>query len=377
MTKFSMHWWGLIAGVLALLFVMLTLNRVPMLKEPELVENRVLAMLPSRPKSIKDLDFFRSQVDAYAADHLPARKFLIAGLNFIRYSFGYSGTRRVFVGSDGWLFYDNDTHFSQVRESTLSVEDRSAWVSELARRSNKLAAEDIRYVVVAGPVKESLYSELLPGWLRSRNSLSDADVLIRASRDAGLNTVVDLKSPLAAARSQGVSIYSRFDTHWTGDGAFYGYRELMEHFRSTGLPVRAHPRDYFVRLSLEPASRPQDLAHMLGISSLVQQDYSTLVYPESVPAQRVEYLTSATDWTADRVVYTGLPGPVLMLTGDSFSTALLPLLSGHFSRVIFSHHEHGFFREDLIKRFKPDVVVLEVIESGFRYAMQRPITPRK
>jgi alginate O-acetyltransferase complex protein AlgJ len=376
MTKTAAHWWGLIAGVGALQIGMLVLDRLPMVREPELVENRSLATPPAAPRSIRDLDRFRTQADAYAADHLPARRFLIAGLNFFRYSFGYSGTRRVFVGREGWLFYDNDSHLSQVRDSTMSIAERGAWVDELAKRTRGLAAKGIRYVVVAGPVKESLYPDLLPRWLRSQGSMSDASVLLKASNDAGIHSVVDFKAPLASARDRGIPIYSRFDTHWTGDGAFYGYQALMGRFASMGLQVRAHPRSYFVEPEIKRAARPQDLAHMLGISSFVEQTYSSLEDPKKLPAQRVEYLTESKDWTADRVVETGRTGPVLLLTGDSFSTALLPLLSGHFSRVIFSHHEHGFFREDLIDRFKPDVVVLEVIESGFRYAMQQPVAKK-
>lgn len=370
MNKIAFRWWGLIAGVVTLQIAMLTLDRLPMVREPVLVENRVLAAFPVAPKSIPDLDRFRVELDAYAADHLPSRKFLIAGLNYVRYIAGYSGTRRVVVGGDGWLFYDNDSHLSQLRPSTLTDAEKAAWVATLERRTRQLAAKGIQYVVVSGPVKESLYPDLLPRWLRGRGGPSDADALVEAATHAGVDSVVDVRPPLIEARSLGVPIYSPFDTHWTGNGAFYAYQALMKRFDSAGISVRAHPRSYFVESDLGLA-RPEDLAHMLGISSLVKQRYVSLDDPDKL-SEKVEYLTPARDWTADRIVDTGKSGPVLMLTGDSFSTALLPLLSGHFSKVIFSHHEHGFFREDLIERFKPDVVVLEVIESGFRYAMQQP-----
>jgi alginate O-acetyltransferase complex protein AlgJ len=84
---------------------------------------------------------------------------------------------------------------------------------------------------------------------------------------------------------------------------------------------------------------------------------------------KVEFLTDTHDWTGDRVIDTGSAGPVLMLTGDSFSNPWLPLLEASFSRIVVSHHQNGFFRPDLIQRFHPDAVLLEVIESGFRHAM--------
>jgi hypothetical protein len=62
-------------------------------------------------------------------------------------------------------------------------------------------------------------------------------------------------------------------------------------------------------------------------------------------------------------------GPTLLMTGDSFSNEILPFLLPHFSRIIFAHHQDGFFRDDLLAQFNPDVVVIEVFEPGVRHAM--------
>src|SRR5687767_8833732 len=105
MNRTTAHWWGLIAGVIALQVLLLGLDRLPGLSEPVVVENRPLASVPALPRSMRDLDRFRVELDGYVADHFPPRQYLIAGLNYLRYSAGFSGTRRVFVGEQGWLFY--------------------------------------------------------------------------------------------------------------------------------------------------------------------------------------------------------------------------------------------------------------------------------
>jgi hypothetical protein len=56
------------------------------------------------------------------------------------------------------------------------------------------------------------------------------------------------------------------------------------------------------------------------------------------------------------------------MTRDSFSNELLPFMYSHFSRIILAHNQDGFWRPDLIGRFKPDIVILEVLESGLRVA---------
>jgi len=70
------------------------------------------------------------------------------------------------------------------------------------------------------------------------------------------------------------------------------------------------------------------------------------------------------------VIDTGELGkPTLMMTRDSFSNELLPMMYSHFSRIVLAHNQDGFWRADLIDRFKPDIVLLETIEPGLRVSM--------
>lgn len=355
----------LLASLLLLGAVLLAI-RATGIPAPELVENRRLAELPPVRELLRNFGTWRAGVDAWITDQFPARRYLIGGLNFLRYKLGYSGTSRVVVGRQGWLFYDDGTHLGQVRPSTLSEGDVNAWVDELKARSELLRAAGIPYVVLAAPVKESLYRELVPGYLAAPGR-TDAESLAAAADAAGLNSYLDLHAPLRAAKAAGVPIYSAYDTHWTGEGAYVGYAELVQRLATRGLPVQAQPRSTFHPPVPGGALVPQDMAFMLGIASFVRQDYPMLV--GDAPAARIHWLGSARDWTADRVIDTGAQGPVLLLTGDSFSNAWLPLLERSFSRIVFSHHQNGFFRPDLIERFRPNAVVLEVIESGLRHAM--------
>jgi hypothetical protein len=88
------------------------------------------------------------------------------------------------------------------------------------------------------------------------------------------------------------------------------------------------------------------------------------------------YLTPNQTWTGTRVIDTGQTGkPVVLMTRDSFSNALLPFLYSHFSRLILAHNQDGIWRQDLIDRFKPNLVILEVVESGLAISLIRPAHP--
>jgi hypothetical protein len=108
---------------------------------------------------------------------------------------------------------------------------------------------------------------------------------------------------------------------------------------------------------------------MLGVSSFVDLDVPHFDNPASEAKLRRTFLGPKHDWTAPQVVETGEVGkPVLLMTRDSFSNELLPFMYTHFSRIVLVHNQDGFWRPDLIARFKPDIVILEVLESGLRVA---------
>ena len=127
------------------------------------------------------------------------------------------------------------------------------------------------------------------------------------------------------------------------------------------------------------ANKPRNLALMLGVGGLVDVNYPELGDPAADAALQIQFLDPARhDWTGLRVIDTGQAGkPVLLMTLDSYSNAFLPLLFGHFSRIVTVHVDQGPWRPDLIARFNPDIVATEVLESGLPAVMDHspPASP--
>src|SRR5213075_515709 len=141
------RWSVLISGFAVSIGLMLAIDRLPRLVRPELGENRVLAGLPVFPNNAADLRAYPKKIDAYVIDNFPARPYFISALNYLRYKAGYSGTSRILVGSDGWLFYDDGSHLDQARDAApLSAKQRQAWVTTLAGRVDQLRSMTTVYV---------------------------------------------------------------------------------------------------------------------------------------------------------------------------------------------------------------------------------------
>lgn len=361
-TPHTWHWRALIGMTVLTLAGGFLLPKLAV--APDLQEKRILAALPAPPTGLGDLNAYRKDMDAYVADHFPARPYLIGWLNAARLPFGVSGSERVIIGKQGWMFYDNDTHLGAVRnDPPFDAAGARQSLNFLAGRTEFLQQRGIKYLMVSPPQKEALYPQMAPSWFKA-SAQRPAMVLPDAARAAGAGDLLYLYDGMEAPAKSSMKLFSRHDTHWTGLGAYYGYVAMMHRLQAMGVGEAPRPLSDF---QANPIALwgPRDLALMLGVSSFVKMSYQDYSDKATEWRLRTTYLGEDRSWTGPQVVETGLTGkPVLMMSRDSFSNALMPFLYGHFSKLILTHNQDGTWREDLINQYHPDVVVLEVIESG-------------
>jgi hypothetical protein len=345
-------------------------------KAPDLQEKRALADFPAWPRRPADLAAFRKGVDAYVADRFPARPYLIAGLNALRGPFGVSGSERVIIGRDGWLFYNNGTDLGAARnDPALPPTELEAILTTLAGRTEAAARKGARYLVLVPPQKETVYPQMGPRWYRGPDPARPGAMLPRLAQASQAGEVLYLHDALAQPTRWGLKTFSPLDTHWTGLGAYEGYAALMRRLQAQGLTEGPRPLTDF-REAHPGRYDPHDLALMLGGNGLARIDYPQFGDPAAELTMKTTWLTANRTWTGARVIDTGQTGkPVVLITLDSFSNALLPFLYSHFSRLILAHNQDGPWREDLIDRFKPDLVILEVVESGLPPTLTQPGHP--
>lgn len=350
---------ALVASVTALMVAAFALPAL--LPKPDLREGRTLAPAPDLSG---DLTEVRRQTDAYVADNFPARRHLISTLNFARLQLGVSGSDKVLIGRESWLFYNDGSLLGHGRGVGRLGEDAArSHLMSIQARAEYLQARNAGYLVVAPPVKEAIYPELAPAWFRL-DPTRYSNAVAELANEAMPGRVLHLESAMAAAKAAGITTFSRHDTHWTGDGAYVGYQAIMQALRAQGLRQATRPLSDFRANDTNP-KRPRDLAQMIGVAGFVPIRYRAYEDPAAATWKTTWLGGARRDFTAPQIIDTGAVGkPVLMMQRDSFSIALLPFLTGHFSRVVLTHIDDGYWRPDLIERFKPDFVILEVQEAG-------------
>lgn len=229
-----LHWRLLVATILVLMATAPLAGSIRRgllphwLRAPGITENRVLAPRPVWPRGLADLHAFRKSADPYVADHFPLRPYLIGALNRLRMMAGVSGSSRVIVGRDGWLFYDDDTHLGGARgDPPLAGPQIRSWLTTLAGRTEYAQAHGAAYLIVSPPSKELIYPQHGPGWYRGPSPDRDTLMLPKLARETGAGEVLYLYRQVAQATATGQMTFSRNDTHWTGFGAYAGYAGLM------------------------------------------------------------------------------------------------------------------------------------------------------
>ena len=362
-------WLWLIAG--SLLAVLLPQCIRPWVQPAGLdLENRAPAKFPPVPTSWDSVRHWARDLDAYLVDHFPARPVLIRTVNAMRYNAGYSGTRKVAVGRQGWLFYDDGTHSAiAMGEERLRDAELDDWFAGLEQRVEAMRPRGIGFYVLFAPTKETVYPAFRPVWMKQGVPRNEIDDILTAGRKRGLDQLVYPRDALMRA-SATQPLWDEFDTHWTAAGAHIAYSELLKRIQRDYPEMVPLPIDHFRQRHPRDAATLTDLANMLGISALVSRP--RLTFQDSAADNGP---TQFKDQSGNPVVLPGRPpvlktGRTLLLLRDSFGLELLPLLKPHFDKVVVAHLDKGFWRPDLIEKHAPDVVVLEAIETGARHVMQ-------
>jgi hypothetical protein len=333
---------------------------------PASSENRKLATRPRLTWSGDAVKSFPASFDAFYNDNFGCRYTLIRMHNLAAVrGFHVSPSANVCLGKRGWLFYTEDRVGADYHAARpFRGDELLCWQRVLETRRNWLAKQGIRYLFVIAPDKASIYPEVLPNALQRR--LLEPTRLDQLMAHMLVNSdvkMLDLRQPLRDSKA-GERVFYITDSHWNSRGCYAGYRTIVESLTEWFPNVKAMPRAAFDEVVM--AGPGGDLARMLSLEDRFPESDLELVPRTPRHARRV-----ATGYSVPRlpppmqpVVMEqqgrGLPRAVVFR--DSFGSCLIPYLSEHFRRVVYSWQEAHGFDAALIQRERPDVVVQEIVE---------------
>jgi alginate O-acetyltransferase complex protein AlgJ len=326
----------------------------------EINEKRLPASWPQYTPGWRGLKQYEAGLEAYFNDHFGFRKQLIHWQLQWQLAFFNGGRSDVMIGKDGCMFFDErNMHLVENFQGLRQFSPQE--LAELQRfheaRRAWLAERGCQYLFVIAPDKQSIYPDLLPGWLKPTGRPTKLDQFINYMRAHSEVAVPDLRPALRDAR-QIAPTYYKTDSHWNSFGGFVASEELAK-----TLPEKAG----FKPLSLDsfefkktPLVRG-DLALLLGV--YVPEDDLVLTPKTNMPPV-VEAVENADYIIPTFYTSNAMAQGSCVVFRDSFGPALIPFLGYHF-RTVSYYWSPGGFDTNIIARMKPDAVISEIVERHF------------
>jgi hypothetical protein len=295
---------------------------------------------------------FSPAFDSYFDSHYLLHQQLVDSLLWVRFHLLHETVfPNVLIGKQDWLYYTAENNLADFEcVIPFTANELQSIRSRLLDWNDQLAKQGIKFYVVLAPNKESIYPQYLPDRIRSGVNSCRIDQVMQALQSSPLS-VLDLRDAMWSAASN-TQIYHRTDTHWNAVGALFASKEILSVIKKD-FPAQTLPSIMDYRLESMPFSGdlaaflPSDGRFIEQAPSLVPVSQSHAVLKEGV----------------DKSIISSIPGSALprtLIFRDSFSDALIPFLSEHFSRIMLVH---SFSVDlDLALSEKPDLVIYEIAQ---------------
>ena len=246
-----------------------------------------------------------------------------------------SPSAAVVRGKDGWLYYGDDGG-SKTSPTRACCRRRVAnWREAIVRARDWCRARGIAYVFTIAPDKHVIYPEI------PRRSRPPADAAL--ARRSGFHGA--RRTPASSStsgrrcwrRKSHERLFHQTDTHWNDRGAFVAYQQIIDAVRGKCRRCRRRARG---RRStpLSGFVSGRDLAAMMGLKRVLQRGRPAAGAQEagrgtSSSSRAAPTRRRAKDGWSPRFPGSTLPRAVVFR--DSFTSALAPFLSEHFSRAVY------------------------------------------
>jgi len=295
----------------------------------------------------------------YFDDHFPLRTALIHAHALTSMALHVSPSPTVIRGSDGWLYYADDSALDDYLSTTpLTAAELNDWRDAIVHTRDTLRSMGIAYVFTIAPDKHVIYPEHMPSTIHpigQQYRLEQLTDYLRRTTDVA---VVDLRTPLLEAKAH-EQVYYRTDTHWNDAGAYIAYQHVLD-AAAKQLPSLqpASPEAFRSQKVEEPGG---DIAEMLGIRDNVREQTTHLLPLAGWRAHIVEPPDMSAGFEVGEVVTTvdDPTLPRLLMIRDSFGSGMIRFLSEHFSRAVYLWRPDVDM--DVVKAERPTLVIQEIV----------------
>ena len=339
-------------------------------------ENRKITLFPRFGWSDKRL---YTQFENWYKDRIRGRERAIKLWKEINYKMGVILDKDLFRGTNNWLF--------SRRNRILGLKDGNQKMQEVYKLQEYCKAHNAAFMLLVAPTKEAVYLDEFPE--RERRGVKNYaywdNTLNNLAKENKVNYLSIYDTLKAKRENSSADLYFPDDHHWS----YYGAEIAADSFLKSAQKLlgkqfyEKQPMDIVYPKVFKEAS----YAHRLGFGATWEVDapYSSKFTDE---IYLVDCYTGKEKKVEKIVSNNLLWGPInngeaivknkknptgikILMLGDSYSSYMAPYLVQYASTVVSTHYRDcaGKKKEvnlaKLIAKYKPDIVLLEILGNSF------------
>ena len=290
-------------------------------------------------------EYFQQLSDVFE-QRFALRKQLVTAYSYISEKvFCESAQSGVIVGTDGWLYF-SDTLPDYQATNILTGRQLHNVVRHIELINEYCDDNDISFVFVIAPNKNSLYAGNMPYYLPEGEDISNRELLDEDLWETDIN-YMDFGA-YDAFEDSGTVYYFRRDSHWNNLGAAIASDSILS---LAGIDHHNYSTDEYMTV----IDHMGDLDQMIHPSNVVPE---ADIYFARMP--EFTYVTEVQSNFDPRIETTGSGSLNLLMYRDSFGSALLPFMAEPFANAFFSRSNACQINDFLA--YQPDVLVMEKAE---------------
>jgi hypothetical protein len=338
-------------------------------------ENRTPAAFPGLKTPIADVPgrFDTAFSDQFSMRSALMRVYGTANLNLFHKS---PIPTMAYLGSDGWMYitrkelatFDGSMRFRQGELDSIGV--------KLLRRESYLRNRNCRFYLAIAPVKQSIYPEFQPGFIRSLEAPNRSDQLIHYLRKQTRIQVIDLRESLRIAKGSGQPrMFHKTDNHWNRYGAWLAAVSMAKRLNRDFPEISM---EHLLKITIDSSSLVSgNIAGMMALSGIAREPDIIAVLGEHHVQDTTLFpwpvLPFANSWEYQiRKVNRIKNKPRILFIRDSFGSDVVPYLSEAFGETValFDQWQYGMNLKQ-VHDFQPDAVILMVVESNLDHLLSQ------
>ncbi len=313
--------------------------------------------LPEFPETLKQLELYPMKIDNYIIATFPGRRELIQEISEQLKHYNMSLSSKVIFGKNDMLFYKGEANVIDKHRAirVLSYRQLDEWSKSYIDRKQIVESYGGKLYFIIVPDKHSMYPENLPEYLTviDRPRIAEQlEIMFNENKVEGFLYLQDcLRKHIIDTK-----LYFNYDTHWTDQGGYIGYLEVMRMI-DPQCELNWISQDQFNYKSVQQKG---DLAGMLCIPEMVEDaleaDFDSILPEVISDKETVNY------WNTEYVCEAKGQAKTALFICDSFLESVLgKYLERTFGKSIYIRHSAHKDME-LIKKYRPDIVVYCYVE---------------